>query len=36
LCSHEARKKGKLASWQANGKTWRANQKRRVKRRKSR
>jgi hypothetical protein len=36
LCSHEARKKGKLTSWRNHGKAWRANQKRREKKRKSR
>jgi hypothetical protein len=36
VCSHEARKKGKLASWRAHGKTWRTIQKLRAKKRKSR
>jgi hypothetical protein len=36
LCSHEARKKGKLMSWRTHGKTWRAIQKPRAKKRKSR
>lgn len=35
-CSHEARKKGKLASYYKNGKTWRPNKKVQSKKRKSR